>query len=188
MLICRHNRAGRCENKRKDYTFWHQFDEKQNNVSDCLGAGVTMQRLQPGKQWCASVRHLLAEVLVCKRAQDGREDAAAAFIGHVSHGQQVEVAQQAVGDGVTPAPWGPHGRHKLGVNDLLEGAWWPPFIPSLQHCTCSFCSVLPVLSTQLVRLFQCITPSFCLCNTHIHTTCLVVSNAGAKHGNTFSGR
>ncbi len=115
---------------------------------------MKLQRLQPGEQCCASVRHLLVEVLVHKRAQDGREDAAAAFIGQVSHGQEVEVAQQAVGDGVTPAPWGPHGRHKLGVNNLLEGAWWPPFIPSLQHCTCSFRSVLPLLSTELVRLFQ----------------------------------
>jgi len=146
-----------CKEHRKKKVATHFgkiFNEKQSTVLGCLGAGVALQRLQPGEQCCASVRHLLIEVFVHKRAQDSGENAAAAFVRHVSHGQQVEVAQQAVGDGVAPAPWGPHGRHKLGVNDLLESAWRPPFIPSLQHCTCSFGSFLPLLSTEVVRLFQ----------------------------------
>ena len=42
------------------------------------------------------------------------------------------MAQEAVGDGVAATPRGSHGSHKLGVNDLLEGTWRPPFIPSLQ--------------------------------------------------------
>ena len=132
VVIGRHDRAGRCEKKTKMGKTLHVLASIQQSIAlGCSAAGVTIQRLQAGEQWCALVRHLLVEVLVHKRAQDGGEDAAAAFIRHVSHGQQVEVAQHAVGDGVTPAPWGPHGRHKLGVNDLLESAWWPPFIPSL---------------------------------------------------------
>lgn len=79
-----------------------------------------------------AVDDLFVEVLGHKRAQNGREDAPAALIRHVGHGEHVEVAQQAVGDGVAATPGGPHGCHKLGINDLLEGAWRASLIPSLQ--------------------------------------------------------
>ena len=77
--------------------------------------------------------YLFVEVLVYKRVQNGGEDASAALIGHVSHGQQVEVTQQAVGNGVAATPRGSHSSHELGVNNLFEGTWRPPLIPTLQE-------------------------------------------------------
>lgn len=78
--------------------------------------------------------HLLIEVSGDEGPQNGGEYAAAAFIRHVSHGQHIEVAQEAVGDRVAaPSRWS-HGSHKLGVNDLSECTWRSPFIPAL-HLT-----------------------------------------------------
>ena len=85
--------------------------------------------LHEGKQ---TGHDLFIEVLGRKRAQNGCEDAPATLIRHIGHGEHVEVAQQAVRDGVAATPRGTHGRHKLGVNDLLEGTWGSPFIPPLQ--------------------------------------------------------
>ena len=92
--------------------------------------------LHEGKQ---TGHNLLIEVLGHERAQNGCENAPATLIRHVSHGEHVKVAQQAVGDGVAATPRGTHGRHKLGVNDLLEGTWGSPFIPALQRTR--MCSV-----------------------------------------------
>ena len=78
------------------------------------------------------IRYLLIEVFGDEGVQNGAENAAAALIRHLSQGQQVEVAQQTVSDGVTATPWGSHGCHKLSVNDLLEGTGRPPLIPALQ--------------------------------------------------------
>ena len=76
-------------------------------------------------------RHLFTEMPRHEGAQNGGEDTAAAVVRHVGHCQQAEVAQQAVGDGVAAAPWGPHGCNKLGVDDLLKGTGRPPLIPTL---------------------------------------------------------
>ena len=77
----------RTQKKRKGCTFWVNCNETQNTVPGGPGAGVTFQMLQPGEQCCASVKHLVVEVLVHKRAQDGGEDAPAALIRHISHSQ-----------------------------------------------------------------------------------------------------
>ena len=76
--------------------------------------------------------HLLIEVPRDEGPQNSGEYAAAAFIRHVGHGQHIEVAQEAVGDGVAPPSRWSHGSHKLGVNNLSECTWRSPFIPTLQ--------------------------------------------------------
>lgn len=81
------------------------------------------------------VSHLLSKVPGQEGAQDGGEDATAAVIRHVGHGQQVKVAQEAVGDRVAAPARGAHGSHKLSVNDLLEGTRRLPVIPTLQPKT-----------------------------------------------------
>mmetsp|Transcript_5672 Transcript_5672/g.19274 ORF Transcript_5672/g.19274 Transcript_5672/m.19274 type:complete len:366 (+) Transcript_5672:5581-6678(+) len=71
------------------------------------------------------------EVLVEEGGEDGLKDETHALVGHVREGDEVEVTEESVGDGVPPAPWGAHGPDELDVLQRLEHARGLAVVPPL---------------------------------------------------------
>jgi hypothetical protein len=87
----------------------------------------------PSNDWALDFLHRGVESALQSGPQNGGEDAGHRLGAHLGEGDEVEVAQEAVSDRVTPAPRGAHAAHELDVDELAEGAWGLSLVPGKEE-------------------------------------------------------
>lgn len=104
------------------YSYFH-LKENKYSVKNCGGGGFSQANvsiLHPATPVLPVNSNTTAARLTHPTTQNGGENLFLAGILHFSERQEVEVACEALGDGVPASTWGSHGTGKIDVHYRLE--------------------------------------------------------------------